>query len=147
MEFKEIIIHIDGMDKTGKDSIRRELIRKSGGKYLVIVRSYISQLVYARLYNRKINESFFFQQMMTDYLNNIKFIILYTNKDKLTKRFITNDEQDLLIEDIDKHKIMFDVIVKEAEHKTGIKFIKINNTNEEINVTVNKIIEVIKKDE
>ena len=42
------IIHIDGPDKTGKDSIRRDVVKKSKGTSLVYVRSFLSQIVYSR---------------------------------------------------------------------------------------------------
>jgi thymidylate kinase len=146
VEFKERIIHIDGMDKTGKDSIRKELIKRSNGKYLIIVRSYVSQLVYAQLYNRKIDKKYFYKHMTMDCINDINFVILYTDKNELMKRFIDNNEQDLVIEDIERHKKMFDKIIKEIEYETDIKFIKINNTNENINITVDKIIKAVENE-
>ena len=51
---KAEIIHIDGPDKTGKDSIRREVVKSGKGSYLVYVRSFLSQIVYGRIYNRNI---------------------------------------------------------------------------------------------
>ena len=55
------IIHIDGPDKTGKDSIRRQVVKNAKGTTLVYIRSFLSQIVYSRLYNRKINEDWFLQ--------------------------------------------------------------------------------------
>ena len=54
---KEHIVILDGVDKTGKDTIKDCLVRLSNGKILVIVRSFISQIVYSRIYKRNINES------------------------------------------------------------------------------------------
>ena len=53
------IIHLDGVDKTGKDSIKTEIVILSNGRILVVARSFLSQIVYYRIYNRFIDESFF----------------------------------------------------------------------------------------
>ena len=57
------IVHLDGVDKTGKDSIKTEIVKQSNGRVLVVARSFLSQIAYNRIYNRFIDESFFIQKM------------------------------------------------------------------------------------
>ena len=82
------IVHLDGVDKTGKDSIKTEIVKQSNGRVLVVARSFLSQIAYNRIYNRFIDESFFIQKMKKlqrdkDY----HFIYLEANKKDLEKRF------------------------------------------------------------
>ena len=128
MDIKERIVSIDGMDKTGKDTIKRLLIKKSDGKILVWVRSFISQIVYSRIYDRQIDENYF-KTMMThlDSLGCIKFFMLIAKLETITQRFITHDEDDLNISDIAEHQSVFADVVQELR-KEGVDIEIINTT-------------------
>lgn len=108
------IIHIDGPDKTGKDTVRDMLVKSAKGNYLVYVRSYISQIVYSRLYSRKINEQFFWNALVTDYSNGAKFFILTCSEEKAAERFIKHDEKDIKITEFIKHQKAFLKFAEEA---------------------------------
>ena len=95
MVLKAEIIHIDGPDKTGKDSIRREIVKSGKGNYLVYVRSFLSQIAYSRLYNRNINEGFFFEcwSHAVNILDN-KFFFIDCTYELAKERFIKHNEKD-----------------------------------------------------
>lgn len=52
---KYFSICIDGIDKTGKDTLLGFIDRLSGHKYIINVRGMLSQMAYAELYNRDFN--------------------------------------------------------------------------------------------
>ena len=51
-KLKHYLIELDGIDKTGKDTIERYIAYLGKFKYVVNVRGVLSQLAYAELYNR-----------------------------------------------------------------------------------------------
>jgi thymidylate kinase len=133
------IIHIDGPDKTGKDSIRREIVKLGKGNHLVYVRSFLSQIVYGRLYNRNINEDFFFEcwSHAANILDN-KFFFIDCSYELVKERFIKHDEDDLDIKDWKKHRSVFYDVIQEAE-TVGIKINRIDTTTDTISQSANKI--------
>lgn len=54
MKLKIFNVEVDGIDKCGKDSVRPYLFYLEPGKYLCRARGLISQIAYAKLYNRDI---------------------------------------------------------------------------------------------
>lgn len=114
---QEKIVHIDGVDKTGKDTLRDKLIKTSEGKLLIYVRSFLSQIVYNRLYKRNIDENFFWNKFVKEYNNSSVFIVLTCSQDVARQRFIDNDEKDLDIEDYNKHLAMFNQVCIEAKSR------------------------------
>ena len=133
------IIHLDGPDKTGKDTQRDMLVKRSEGKYLVIVRSYLSQIVYSRIYNRDINENFFWDKLMHAYhVNGEQFYVLSCTEETAKKRFIDANEKDIHINEFLKHLGMFFEVVDEANEKCGVD-IKIISTNSNAEYTYRNI--------
>ena len=133
---KHGIIHLDGVDKTGKDSVRREIIKLSNGKILVVVRSYISQIVYSRIYNRNINEKYFVNKMKKD---NSFFVYLITDINEIKKRFVKHNEKHLKLNDIEKHVLIFNNVVEELKNR-GILIVNIDTTNLKSNLTAKKVL-------
>ena len=138
MEIAEII-HIDGPDKTGKDSVRREIVQLGKGNYLVYVRSFLSQIVYGRIYNRNINEDYFFQcwSHAANILDN-KFFFIDCSYELIKERFIKHSEDDLDIKDWKKHRRVFYDVIKEAE-KFRIKIKRVDTTIDTIKQSAKKI--------
>jgi len=137
---KSRIIHIDGTDKTGKDTVRDLLVKETQGNCLVIVRSYLSQIVYSRLYDRKIDEDFFWNKMKIDFDNGVEFVVLECNLYNAERRFKEHNEKDISILDFENHRYAFKMIVEEAQSK-GIK-IKVFDTSYDTPAdTFNKILE------
>ena len=135
------IIHIDGPDKTGKDSIRREIVQLGKGNFIVYVRSFLSQIVYGRIYNRNINEDYFFQcwSHAANILDN-KFFFIDCDYELIKERFIKHNEDDLDISDWKKHRDVFLEVICEAE-RMGIKINRIDTTADTIIQSANKIME------
>tara|TARA_R100000152_G_C6702097_1_gene131406 strand:- start:327 stop:755 length:429 start_codon:yes stop_codon:yes gene_type:complete len=126
------IIHIDGPDKTGKDSIRRQVVLSSEGKALVYVRSFLSQIVYSRLYNRKIDEHWFFMQWVEADDRGELFYFIDCDFEKIKNRFIKHDEKDLDIKDWENHRKVFYDVIKIAIGHYGIKINRIDTTNDTV---------------
>ena len=129
---KAEIIHIDGPDKTGKDSIRREVVKSGKGSYLVYVRSFLSQIVYGRIYNRNINESFFFEcwSHAANIMDN-KFFFIDCDYELVKERFIKHNEDDLDISDWKKHRDIFLEVICEAE-RMGISIQRIDTAEDSV---------------
>jgi len=141
---KEHIVILDGVDKTGKDTIKDCLVKQSDGKILVVVRSFISQIVYSRLYKRNINESFFIKKMRDLYYDsNYTFFYLTASKNELIKRFEKHNEQDLDIKYIDKHIKTFNDILNEMKN-SGMHIKYIDTTDKTPDDTAKDIIGSIK---
>lgn len=136
------IICLDGVDKTGKDTIRRELVKSSNGNYLVIVRSFISQIVYSRIYNRNIDEDWFFVKMKEFQKCDMEFIVLTATEEELKKRFEINNELDLDKKDILYHDSVFKDVINKAMYMYNINIKIIDTTNKTINQTVKEIEEI-----
>lgn len=110
---KERIIFLDGMDKTGKTSIKRELVKYSDGKYLVVDRSFTSQIAYSIINDRKIDGDFFIRKSKEIFdLGDCSFVYVTTNNDEISKRIIYCNEEDITQNDVEKHKIVFENVVK-----------------------------------
>lgn len=136
------IICLDGVDKTGKDTIRRELVKSSNGNYLIIVRSFISQIVYSRIYNRNIDEDWFFAKMKEFQECGMEFIVLTATEEELKKRFEINNELDLDKKDILYHDSVFKGVINKAMYVYNINIKFIDTTNKTINQTVIEIEEI-----
>lgn len=136
------IITLDGPDKTGKDTIRDLLVKRSNGSYLVYVRSFISQIVYSRIYKKNIDEGFFWERFKHQYDLGELFFNLICNIDVVKERFIKHDEKDLLIEDYNKHLMVFLDIVEEAYAK-GINIYIIDTSDNDKEKTYIDIQQII----
>jgi lantibiotic modifying enzyme len=140
MTIKECCIHLDGSDKSGKSSIRRKIIQISNGKILVFVRTYISQILYSRIYKRSINERFFVEEMKRAQELGHKFFLITASTKSIEERFIKHNESDMNITDIDLHKAEINNIVLELESE-NIIITKIDTTAKSIDESAIEIIE------
>lgn len=97
---RPFVLTIDGADKTGKDSVRDHLIKKTNGNLLIIVRSFISQIVYSKIYNRVIDSVFFISALANSISANQHFVLLIcSDEEEIKKRFVENDEKDIYVKD------------------------------------------------
>jgi thymidylate kinase len=136
---KSRIIHIDGVDKTGKDTVRDLIVKNTAGNTLVVVRSYLSQIAYSRLYGRKIDEEFFFNKMKLDYDNGVEFVVLECNLSDADKRFKKHNETDINLIQFDEHKSMFRTVIADAWRR-GIKIAILDTSTDTPDETYNKIL-------
>lgn len=140
---KPIFIHIDGPDKTGKDSVRVRIVQLSEGSIMTVVRSYISQIAYLIIYDRSekhVNE--FFDMWFSAYVNGEEFVFIDCDFKKVKERFIDHDEQDLAIEDWKSQREVFIQVIERGE-KMGIKIKKYDTTIDTVEQSAIKIIKDI----
>ena len=76
MEFKVFNIEFDGIDKSGKDTIMKQLFSVDPNKYIPKSRGLISQIAYSKLNNR--NYSY---NINKGYLDNTLFVYLTVDED------------------------------------------------------------------
>jgi len=114
-------IILEGVDRTGKDSIRHEIVKQSNGKIVVMCRSYISQIVYSRIYERHINEKEYFDLIEETKKLGYEYYILEADLNVLYDRFKQTNEPMI---DIERDINAFRKIAKELNIKlidTSIK--------------------------
>lgn len=123
-------IVIEGVDKTGKDTVTNYLRMLSNNKYCCYSRGVISDTVYEMIYGRTVN-----QREVTD---NVFSVLLTADKDDLKVRFKLTKEPEI---DIDKHLDVFmDVFYTMTVGKFSIEF----NTSEMTPFTIAKnILEIV----
>lgn len=123
------IVHIEGIDRSGKDTLRRKIVQETKGEYLVIARSFLSQIVYNRIYKRKINENFFWDRFVHANLAcDEKFFYLFCDQDIIANRIKETSEKDINASQISHHLAVFQEVIKEAEEKWGVEIHQINTS-------------------
>jgi thymidylate kinase len=137
--FVNAVVSIDGVDKTGKDTVRDLLVKKTEGKVLVYVRSFISQIAYGRLYSRNIDERFFMNEMLADDRRGRKFVVLTASKDMIARRCALTYETDLTTDDIQRHIDCFKSVVSESI-RAGVDVITIDTSHSSALDTVDELI-------
>lgn len=140
---KPIFVHIDGPDKTGKDSVRVRIVQLSEGSIMTVVRSYISQIAYLIIYDRSeeyVNQ--FFDMWFQAYLTGEEFVFIDCDYESVKQRFIDHDEQDLAIEDWKSQREVFLQVIERGE-KMGIKIKKYDTTIDTVEESAIKIIKDI----
>lgn len=70
-KFKVFNIEFDGIDKSGKDTVMKQLFSIAPNKYIPKSRGLLSQIAYSKIYNREYE-----YEVSQGYLNNTLFILL-----------------------------------------------------------------------
>lgn len=104
MTYKYWEIEIDGPDKTGKDLLCRYLCELSGWRFSINVRGIISQLVYAKKFNRDDEYD------MSAFSKNKILILLQAETDDLMIRCKMTNEP---MYDIGGDRVLFDEVMHE----------------------------------
>lgn len=142
------VINLEGIDKSGKTTLLKYIVKETKGKYLVNDRSYLSQIAYGRIFKRNINEAYFWQRFMRANLAcDEKFIYLECDDDYLVSRLVRTNEKDITPYDIYNHKKIFEEVIKEAKDIYDISVIKINNTFQTVEDTYLYLQTLILNDE
>ena len=76
MEFKVFNIEFDGIDKSGKDTIMKQIFSADPNKYIPKSRGLISQIAYSKLNNRN-----YIYNVNKGYLDNTLFVYLTVDED------------------------------------------------------------------
>lgn len=144
MSIKECHIVIDGLDKTGKSTIRDLIIKKTNGKVLVIVRAELSQIIYSRINNRNINEQYFLNNIYVNQIDQGWCYFLLTASDEVIKeRCRLNDEQDITVDDVEQHKKEFEKLIAELDWSINVNIIDTSvDTPEQ---SADKILKILKE--
>lgn len=108
-------IILEGVDRTGKDSIRHEIVKQSNGKIVVLCRSYISQIVYSRIYNRSIDEREYYDLINKTKEIGFEYYVLTADESVLLERFKNTNEPMI---NISRDKNEFETIAFELNIKT-----------------------------
>ncbi len=138
-------IHIDGIDKSGKDSVKREIVKLSGGSVLIYNRSYISQIAYSIIYKRINYADYFVKRAIQDYNLGDKFFYLDVSRKEIIKRIIDTNEKDITKDDITYHKKVFKNVI-DLFKNNKIKVYKIDTTNKTINECAKEIIKILQNE-
>tara|TARA_R110001599_G_scaffold45123_5_gene133719 strand:- start:273 stop:1223 length:951 start_codon:yes stop_codon:yes gene_type:complete len=135
------IIHLDGPDKSGKDSIKREIIKRTGGEVMVIARSFLSQTVYASIYGRDMNSEGYWLKAMEAFKRGETLVYLrpHKNLDEIKKRFEEHDEKDMDFANYTLHRTWFDRTVHLLKIQ-GCRYIEIDTTANDISKCVDIIL-------
>jgi len=135
------IIHIDGPDKSGKDAIKREIIKRTGGAIMVIARSFLSQTVYASIYDRDINSEGYWLKAKQAFQRGETLIYLRPEKNlgEIERRFKEHDEKDMDFENYTLHRTWFDRTVSLLGHQ-GCRYLQIDTTAHDISKCVDIIL-------
>lgn len=110
-------IILEGIDKTGKDTIQQYIYRLKKGRYAVYNRGNISNAAYDKIFNRN-------EYIDRDLPNNFLYILLTVDPDDLKIRFEINNEPEI---DREYHaKVFYETFYRLTEGHYRLEF----NTSE-----------------
>ena len=110
-------IILEGIDKTGKDTIQQYIYRLKKGRYAVYNRGNISNAAYDKIFNRN-------EYIERDLPNNFLYILLTVDPDDLKIRFEINNEPEI---DREYHaKVFYETFYRLTEGHYRLEF----NTSE-----------------
>ncbi len=110
-------IILEGIDKTGKDTIQQYIYRLRKGRYAVYNRGNISNAAYDKIFNRN-------EYIERDLPNNFLYILLTVDPDDLKIRFEINNEPEI---DREYHaKVFYETFYRLTEGHYRLEF----NTSE-----------------
>lgn len=132
------VICLEGVDRTGKDTLRQHIVKESKGNSLVIVRSFISQVVYSRIYNRNIDEQYFINQALECQKLGHIFVHLIVDINLIKQRIIDTNEQDVSTENIENHISIFNQVIKLFKD-SGLKILTIDVSDQNLDRIYNLI--------
>lgn len=112
MKYDTIVL--EGIDKTGKDTILRYICELSNYKYLVQSRGILSQIAYSQLYTRD------YEYQVKDRYNNVLFVYLTVDREDWNIRCNMTNEP--VISYDDNTKVFNDVVYKYRDYINIIKF-------------------------
>ena len=128
------VIMIDGIDRTGKDSVKEEIIRQTNGNVIVFVRGFISQIAYSEIFDRDVDEVELYTQMKSFQKNErVEYVYLYASERVIFERCMETMEKPF---DIAYHLEVFEDVV----NKSFVPVLKIDTTNKTISEIAKEII-------
>ncbi len=136
---KPYIIFLDAQDRGGKSSLLAPLFAARGKLDLTVDRGPVSNYVYSKMYEREVD--------LSDYLRmhqNPHIVTIYLDVDEkeLARRTIESNDYHVKLEDIPKHKVLFNETVA-LFIRAGCKIITVKVTNETVEELVKKIAKIV----
>jgi thymidylate kinase len=130
-------IHIEGVDRTGKDTIAAELTKQSNLKYFITSRSPISTYAYGLIYDRDTMSI----EELAKYFKNSEIVLVYLKPDKetLKQRCLATNHPPVNDIDID----VFNKVVEKLSPTTRV--VMIDNINDTPQQIVAKILSEVEK--
>jgi hypothetical protein len=120
MKLKIDTIVLEGIDKTGKDTIQQYIYRFYKGRYAVYNRGNISNAAYDKIFNRN-------EYIDRDLPTNFLYVLLTVEPHDLKIRFEMTNEPKL--DNLDLHdKVFRDVFYKMTENHHRLEFDTTNTT-------------------
>ena len=137
-------IYIEGLDRTGKTTLKKELAKQTNYSHVILDRGPISNIAYNYLFKRPMSEENDEYEAKESFLNPI-IVILYASEEEILRRMKnTNTENDEFHKDFDYEKNLnaFKFAQKYSQFKN---FLWIDTTNISVDEEVQIIKEYIKK--
>lgn len=108
------LIFIDGIDRVGKDTIIREIHKKTKYKHVLVNRGPISYIAYHLIFNREFDPSEYMDLLTDETIS----IVLVADTEVLAKRFVETNEPDLPVS-IEKAQNILKLVADRAAEKTS----------------------------
>ena len=115
-----MLVFVEGIDKTGKDTLVRYINELTNYKHCVLTRGPISTSAYAYKFKRKHDDSYI--KSLKDSL----IIYLTADTEDLNIRFKLTNEPEI---NKDEDKKLFDNTIKTLKNKYGLNVVEINTSN------------------
>lgn len=136
-----MLIIFEGVDKTGKSTLLKEVLKRTNYKHIVYDRGPVSQIIYSYLFDRDLDSSIYY---VTSTLRNLKNLIVLcvADCDIIEQRLKdANEELPEQLKDIKTVQKMF-----EAEsYILGFNVLRVDTTSASIDECVEMILNKIKE--
>lgn len=152
LNYKESFIILDGVDKTGKDTIDHKIIETTNGKILTICRGPISQIAYSKIYGRNLDINYYYKLIQKlHFFLDAHFFLLTADDNILLDRCYKYKEKDFEkqddfdIEKIRIHKHNFIEVTKIVIESYKTPVYEIDTGKYSIKECTDQILEIIGK--
>ncbi len=133
---KDLLIIFEGVDKSGKTTIKDAFNKETNFKYWVLDRSFISSLVYNELFDR--NDEDYYLRIMNTIKDSLHVLIVYCYADVDDVEFRLRDNNEVLpkqLQDISEVDSVYRLYI---EH-SGFDVLYINTSNTSVRDAVKKL--------
>lgn len=141
MSAKPIVIIFEGIDKSGKTTLKDKFNKLTNFKYIVLDRFTISSKVYAKLFKRK--ETSYYDEIEKRFVSEYNVLVILTeaSNDDVTVRLITARERlPKQISDLDDVKGCFR---KELENSGYQNKLILNTSDLNIDECIKTVIDIV----
>lgn len=133
-----MLIFVEGIDKTGKDTLVRYINEVTNYKHCVLTRGPISSMAYAKKFNREFDDS------CMKSLEGSLIVYLTADTEDLNIRFKLTNEPEI---NKDEDKMLFDKTVTSCQLKYNLRVIKVNTSTNTPYTIANAIKKILEEEE